>query len=48
MHTHKKGVEQGRANQEAKDLAAIPYILDSFIEANSGVDMVFDFEGSFY
>lgn len=34
------------ANAEAKENAALPYLLDAFIEANAGRELVFDFEGS--
>ncbi|MBN1651709.1 MAG: GNAT family N-acetyltransferase [Bacteroidales bacterium] len=34
------------ANDEAKQLAALPYMLDAFIEAHAGRELVFDFEGS--
>lgn len=34
------------SNALARQTGALPYLLDAFIEANSGVDLVFDFEGS--
>ncbi len=34
------------ANEEAKQSAALPYLLDAFIEAHAGRELVFDFEGS--
>ncbi len=34
------------ANQESRKNAALPYLLDSFIEAHAGSELVFDFEGS--
>lgn len=33
-------------NDFARQNAALPYLLDAYIEANSGTELVFDFEGS--
>jgi len=34
------------SNNDARQNAALPYLLDSYIEANSAKELVFDFEGS--
>lgn len=34
------------ANENARQYGALPYLLDAYINANSGSDLVFDFEGS--
>lgn len=34
------------ANEEARQNAALPYLLDAYLNANAGSDLVFDFEGS--
>lgn len=34
------------ANEEARQNAALPYLLDSYINANARSELVFDFEGS--